>query len=138
LGNFIMKVNLKCDGINHSARDSVSHFTEPLQAKLKDMMILGADVTHPSLASIEGCPSIAAIVGPVDNHSGRFLGSMRLQNQERKDREPKNGASKPRSELPARILSYRDRVSEGYFGKVVRDEVSAIQSPFGDFKTEKK
>jgi len=87
LGNVMMKVNLKCEGINHSAGDPVANFKESLQTKLKDTMILGADVTHPSTASIEGCPSIAAIVGSVDLHGGKFLGSMRLQTQEKKDRE---------------------------------------------------
>jgi eukaryotic translation initiation factor 2C len=47
--------------------------------QIMDAMLLGADVNHPSVASIERCPSIAAMVGPVDNRGGRFLGSMRLQ-----------------------------------------------------------
>jgi eukaryotic translation initiation factor 2C len=87
LGNVMMKVNLKCEGINHSAGDSVDTFKQSLQDRLKDTMILGADVTHPSLASIDGCPSIAALVGSVDDRGGKFLGSMRLQNPERTDRE---------------------------------------------------
>jgi hypothetical protein len=87
LGNVSMKINIKCTGINHSAGDPVDKFNESLQQKLKDTMILGADVTHPSMASIEGCPSIAAIVGSVDVHGGKFLGSMRLQSTERTDRE---------------------------------------------------
>jgi eukaryotic translation initiation factor 2C len=87
LGNVMMKINLKCEGINHSAGDNVENFKESLNDKLKDVMILGADVTHPSLVSIEGCPSIAAIVGSIDDFGGKFLGSMRLQNPDRIDRE---------------------------------------------------
>lgn len=40
-------------------------------------MIMGADVTHPTVASPDGMPSIAAVVGSVDKEFGKFLGSMR-------------------------------------------------------------
>jgi eukaryotic translation initiation factor 2C len=87
LGNVMMKVNLKCEGINHSAGDSVANSEQSLQNRLKDTTVLGADVTHPSLISIEGCPFIASLVGSVDGQGGKFLGSMRLQNPDRTDRE---------------------------------------------------
>ncbi|KAI4917316.1 hypothetical protein J4E90_003823 [Alternaria incomplexa] len=161
LGNVMMKVNLKCEGINHSAGDSVAHFEQSLQHRLKDTMLLGADVTHPSLVSIDGCPSIAALVGSVDDFGGKFLGSMRLQNPDRTDREiiqevesmtverlrayydypikPKNAPTpKPRLKLPTRMIYYRDGVSEGQFGKVVEQEVRAIKSAFERVKKEKK
>jgi eukaryotic translation initiation factor 2C len=91
LGNVMMKANIKCGGINHTAGGpvdpkSMSYMTA-MTDQIKDTMLLGADVTHPSVASIEGCPSIAAMVGSVDNRGGKFLGSMRLQDQEKKDRE---------------------------------------------------
>lgn len=87
----MMKAKIKCGGINHTAGGpvdpkSMSYITA-ITYQIKDMMLLGADVTHPSVASIEGCPSIAAMVGSVDNWSGKFLGSMRLQDQDKKDRE---------------------------------------------------
>lgn len=46
---------------------------------METALVLGADVTHPGPGSVPGCHSIAAIVGSVDRHAGRFLGSMRLQ-----------------------------------------------------------
>ncbi|KAL1799385.1 hypothetical protein ACET3X_003422 [Alternaria dauci] len=161
LGNVMMKVNLKCGGINHSAGDSAKNSNESLQTKLGDVMILGTDVTHPSVASIEGCPSIASIVGSVDGFGGKFLGSMRLQNPDRTDREiiqevesmveerlraywnypvkPTNSTiPKPRERLPKKTMYYRDGVSEGQSGKSIREEVSAIRRAFEKVKKEKK
>jgi eukaryotic translation initiation factor 2C len=69
-GNIMMKANLKFGGVNHS--------TKQVQGLLKNTLILGADVTHPGVGAIEDCPSIAAIVGSVDD-KGMFRGSMRLQ-----------------------------------------------------------
>ena len=91
LGNVMMKANIKCGGINHTAGGPVDPksmgYMTAMTDQIKDTMLLGADVTHPSVASIEGCPSIAAMVGSVDNRGGKFLGSMRLQDQDKKDRE---------------------------------------------------
>lgn len=69
--NVMMKSNLKAGGTNHSVED-VSNI-------LKDTLVLGADVTHPSKGALYGTPSIAAVVGSVDELGGKFLGSMRLQ-----------------------------------------------------------
>ena len=79
MGNIMMKVNLKMAGSNHTIQ------AKGLHDCMRDTLILGADVTHPSAGSIAGCPSIAAIVGSVDSWAGRFLGSMRLQSQGRKE-----------------------------------------------------
>jgi eukaryotic translation initiation factor 2C len=45
---------------------------------------------------------------------------------------------KERAKLPKKIIYYRDGVSEGQYGKVVRDEVSAIRQAFEQVKKEKK
>lgn len=74
-----LKMNLKAAGINHTIKNGL------IQEFMKDTLVLGADVTHPGPGSIPGCPSIAAIVGSVDEHAGRFLGSMRLQRKSRKE-----------------------------------------------------
>jgi eukaryotic translation initiation factor 2C len=74
--NIILKMNLKAAGINHTVN---SRLIGPLGSFMETALVLGADVTHPGPGSVPGCPSIAAIVGSVDRHAGRFLGSMRLQ-----------------------------------------------------------
>ena len=82
-----------------------------------------SDVTHPSPGSLLGTPSIAAIVGSVNQNGGKFLGSMRLQPRDTacediKDVEgmvlerlkawfTNNGRT-----LPRNILYYRDGVSD--------------------------
>jgi eukaryotic translation initiation factor 2C len=75
-----MKVNLKFGGINHSTSD--------VRARIHKTLVLGADLSHPGPGAIFGCPSIAAVVGSVDDNGGKFLGSMRLQTkQDQTDRE---------------------------------------------------
>lgn len=88
----MMKVNLKLKGSNYTVCDTAK---APIEGKLRDklyrnppgrsVMILGADVTHPSGGSLTGCPSVAALVGSVDFVGGRFLGSMRLQERSKKE-----------------------------------------------------
>jgi hypothetical protein len=78
-GNVMMKFNLKFGGINHS--------TAAVRSRTMNTLVLGADLSHPGPGSINGCPSIAAIVGSVDDDGGRFLGSMRLQTKNESDRE---------------------------------------------------
>jgi eukaryotic translation initiation factor 2C len=78
--NIMMKINLKLGGINH--------IVQPVADRLrKDTMVLGADLIHPGTGAYPGTPSIAAIVGSVDDHAGMCLGSMRLQNIHKTDRE---------------------------------------------------
>ncbi|KAI1523492.1 Piwi domain containing protein [Pyrenophora tritici-repentis] len=77
--NVMMKLNLKLGGINH--------VVDAVQTRLKShTVVLGADLVHPS-GNLPGVPSIASIVGSVDNHAGKCLGSMRLQGIDTTDRE---------------------------------------------------
>jgi eukaryotic translation initiation factor 2C len=85
MGNIMMKANLKTGGINHTIDGGI------LSGIMADTLILGADVTHPLGSSIFGCPSVAAIVGSVDSHAGRFLGSMRLQDIGKKEVRVESG-----------------------------------------------
>ena len=77
--NIMMKVNLKLGGINHRV-DGVSKW-------LKKTMVVGADLIHPGAGAFPGTPSIAAVVGSVDADGGKCLGSLRLQDINRSDRE---------------------------------------------------
>jgi eukaryotic translation initiation factor 2C len=79
MGNFILKMNLKTSGSNnHAAKGQ-------MVAIMPNILVPGADVTHPGKGFTPGCPSISAIVGSVDKWGGRFLGSMRLQNKDKKE-----------------------------------------------------
>ena len=51
-------------------------------------MLVGMDVTHPGPGSLKGTPSIAAIVGSVDEHYAQFPASMRIQKTRKEVRIP--------------------------------------------------
>ena len=86
-GNIALKLNLKGEGDNH--RIHRSQFPElyanylkgrtPLPGDEANTIVFGADVTHPIGHCAPGCPSIAALVGSIDDNFAQFPGSMRLQ-----------------------------------------------------------
>jgi eukaryotic translation initiation factor 2C len=135
-GNVMLKTNIKFGGVNHT--------TNLVKSKLQqgDLMILGADVTHPSSGAVEGCPSIAAIVGSVDNYGGKYFGSMRLQDKDKKDHEIIDGvrsmvkerltdwATVHDKKLPTKILYYRDWVNQGQYDKVKATELEEIRAAY--------
>jgi len=77
--NVMMKMNLKLGGVNHGL-SAVAKW-------LKNTMVLGGDLIHPGPGSFAGTPCIASIVGSVDQYGGKCLGSMRLQDVHKTDRE---------------------------------------------------
>lgn len=80
MANVSMKLNLKLNHTNHTVQlppDVNSLLSTANADPLVDTLILGADVTHPLQDSPN--PSIAAIVGSVDGHFARYLGSVRYQ-----------------------------------------------------------
>lgn len=76
-GNLALKFNVKLSGRNHSLANSA--YDSINAGKKATTMIVGADVTHPSGASIKHCPSIAAVVASTDITGVYYRGSMRLQ-----------------------------------------------------------
>ena len=56
-------------------------------------MLVGIDVTHPSIASPTGTPSIAAVVANVDDEFAQYPASMTIHQADR-DRRDKNAAGK--------------------------------------------
>lgn len=130
--NLSMKLNLRFGNSNHTL-DSV------LLKRLgnRKVMIMGADVTHPGAGSINGTPSIAAVVASVDKQFARYSGQMRL-NPSRQERienmedmtrnlilqwSENNG-----NQMPQNILYYRDGVSDSQYATIREMEVDAIHS----------
>lgn len=72
--NVALKVNTKLGGHNHLLDDKDMKWL-----KQKRTMIVGADVTHPGPASVDGTPSIAAVVASIDGHFVQYPASLRLQ-----------------------------------------------------------
>ncbi|KAF2028677.1 Piwi-domain-containing protein [Setomelanomma holmii] len=132
--NVVQKVNFKTGGTNAHVQDISKFLGE------RRTLILGADVVHPGHLAFEDSPSVACIVGSVDDDAGRFLGSARLQSKDKLDREIIDRVedmvverikdwmlSTGSKEVPANIIYYRDGVSEGQYDKVVTIELSAIR-----------
>ncbi|KAK8173518.1 Piwi domain-containing protein [Phyllosticta citrichinensis] len=146
LSNLAMKFNLKCGGTNQ-ALDYKSEFRKLFTPQgMVNTLILGADVTHPGAGSCHGCPSIAAVVGSVDDQFSNMPGSMRLQASRQEDIEDMAGMAKERitafatknGRLPSNILMFRDGVSDGQFPIIERKEASAIRVAWDQLASEAK
>ncbi|KAG8214738.1 hypothetical protein J3R82DRAFT_9827 [Butyriboletus roseoflavus] len=132
--NVALKVNTKLGGINHKIDDrSLQWLT-----KTKTMLV-GMDVTHPGPGSIEGTPSIAAVVASVDGNFAQFPASMRCQETKKEMITELTAMMIERlkryqevsKSLPDRVYVFRDGVSEGQFDTVLQAELPQITDAFG-------
>ncbi|KAJ4481136.1 argonaute-like protein [Lentinula aciculospora] len=138
-GNVALKINMKMGGVNHGLD------TKSMRALNQvPTMLVGIDVTHPGPGSIKGTPSIAAVVASVDAKFAQYSTSMELQESKKEMvtnlasmmvERLKVFSSRNGNRLPARVLVYRDGVSEGQFNTVVSEEMPAIQAAFRKFAT---
>ncbi|XP_017882046.1 protein argonaute-2 isoform X2 [Ceratina calcarata] len=130
ISNILLKINSKLNGVNHVLDN------RQLPKSLIDSpcIIVGADVTHPSPDSVN-IPSIAAVAASIDTEGFKYRIELRLQ--------------PPREEIiqhleqimvihlqaferltktpPAKIIFYRDGVSEGDLPRVMKYELLAIR-----------
>jgi eukaryotic translation initiation factor 2C len=130
LSNLCLKINVKLGGVNNilvpSARP-ISVFREPV-------IFIGADVTHPP-AGDRSKPSIAAVVASMDAHPSRYAATVRIQMHRHEViaelstmvRELLIQFYKSTRFKPARIILYRDGVSEGQFAHVLAHELMAVR-----------
>ncbi|KAI7363415.1 hypothetical protein KC354_g6495 [Hortaea werneckii] len=142
--NIALKFNLKSKGTNHKLGDTSFPGLRPQHGQRCDVIVIGADVTHPGVGSREGTPSIAAVVGSTDDEFMHFPGSMRLQRSRKEeivelgdmvkerliDWAMKHRGPNRRPTLPARMLFYRDGVSESQYAKIRSFEIPQIQKAF--------
>lgn len=134
--NILQKLNAKLGGTNNTIPAvKTIIFNRPI-------MIMGADVTHPAPTEMNR-PSVAAVVASVDRLAFRYISTFRIQKQ--------NTVAKARIEIiedmknvakelllgfyrinngvkPAKIIFYRDGVSEGQFRQVQQHEVAALRA----------
>ncbi|GFR77219.1 argonaute-like protein, partial [Elysia marginata] len=130
LSNLCLKINVKLGGVNSILLPSIRPhvFREPI-------IFLGADVTHPPAGDTQK-PSIAAVVGSMDAHPSRYSATVRVQ--EHRQEIIRDLATMVKDLLlqfyhstrfkPARIVFYRDGVSEGQFGTVLAHELRAVRT----------
>ncbi|KAG2119355.1 Piwi domain-containing protein [Suillus clintonianus] len=131
--NVALKLNTKLGGINHVLdAESLGWLTK---AKT---MVVGMDVTHPGPGSIEGTPSIAAVVASVDSSFVQFPASLRCQ-ETKKEMITDLAAmmierlmfyNEKNQTLPDRVFVYRDGVSEGQYNTVLEEELPKILEAF--------
>lgn len=127
--NVLLKINVKLGGINSVLQKTPAwnfFFSQPA-------IVFGADVTHATFMS--KLPSIAAVVASMDQYAYRY--SSRVQSQSHGLEMIVNLKDMVKSLLieffkatnfkPAKILFYRDGVSEGQFLAVARTEILAIK-----------
>lgn len=102
-----------------------------------DTIVIGADVTHPGNSATSGTPSIAAVVGSIDDNFMKFPGSMRLQSGRKEDMVDLAQMVKERllawarnhnDRLLENVLFYRDGVSESQYDIISRRELPQIQT----------
>ncbi|KAI9489892.1 Piwi domain-containing protein [Zychaea mexicana] len=128
--NVCLKVNVKLGGANVYLGPTQIPFVSQ-----RPTIIFGADVMHPEPGNIN-CPSIAAVVGSMDARAARYSSVIRIQSSRTEIIadlanmviELLKQFYKACGQKPERILFYRDGVSEGQFGEVLKSEVAAIRS----------
>lgn len=72
--NVALKLNMKTGGVNHTLDQRNTGWL-----RQESTMMVGIDVTHPGPGTVNGTPSIAAVVASTDSHYGQFPASMRIQ-----------------------------------------------------------
>lgn len=75
--NLVLKINIKFRGENHRIRTTL--LISAFGLGILPVVVMGADVAHPSPTARDGCPSIASVVATANYHFMRYKGSMRLQ-----------------------------------------------------------
>lgn len=121
LTNVAVKLNLKLGNVNHIIAGETGRANDTNVNKMR-LMIMGADVTHPTVASPDGMPSIAAVVGSVDKEFGKFLGSMRWQKPDPK--ETKNGGGSDEDQKPDTSSSEKESATNEENPEKKEDETS--------------
>ncbi|EIN04651.1 argonaute-like protein [Punctularia strigosozonata HHB-11173 SS5] len=138
--NVCLKINGKLGGVDRVPDpQSVPALTDPANPAI----VMGADTMHPAPGAT-GRPSYASLVASVDSHACRYIAQSRVQvsRQEMiadlKDmckhsldmymKSPYRSAEeRARKKAPARLIFYRDGVSESQLQQVLDNELTQIQ-----------
>jgi len=136
VANICLKLNAKLGGVNNLIDRSV----RPRMLLNEQVIIMGADVTHPGADRQElGKPSIAAVVGSVDPRASQYCTEIRIQASKQEFIEDMEGMVynilrkfnranySTSTGKPQRIIFFRDGVSEGQFAKIITHELTAIR-----------
>ena len=130
--NVALKVNLKLGGVNHVLGQGQLCRIKELENKT---MVIGIDVTHPSVGSSEDAPSIAAMVAS-DKRLAQWPADLRINKSRQEMVEKLRSMLVSRlswwqemyGDLPENLLIYRDGVSEGQYQTVLDEEMPQIRA----------
>ncbi|KAG7172539.1 argonaute 2-like 6 [Homarus americanus] len=131
LGNILLKINAKMGGINNV----LSRTGMPMILE-RPVMIMGADVNHPSAGDGES-PSMAAVVASYDRFASKFSVEVRPQPHRVEIIQDLKEMTKnllrsffiyTKGHKPERIVMYRDGVSESQFQEVLSYELKAMRT----------
>ncbi|KAJ1971850.1 hypothetical protein H4R33_007142, partial [Dimargaris cristalligena] len=135
MANVALKVNVKLGGVNSylEPRDTPFLAREPT-------MVIGADVTHPGPGNTTD-PSIAAVICSMDSRMTKFKSQVSplpprteiIANLEGTMAQMFQAFRNQTTQLPRRILFYRDGVSESQFQTVLTHELGAIKKAAASF-----
>ncbi|KAF7789534.1 hypothetical protein EIP86_000480 [Pleurotus ostreatoroseus] len=125
--NVALKINAKCGGINSTVNAPAMQF-------IKDAMIVGCDVSHPS-PGITNKPSIASVAASVNDTATRYNAFVRLQNPRQEIitdlgdmiQRAMNQYFNSRNAWPTCLVVYRDGVSDGEYAQIEEHEVQQIE-----------
>ncbi|KAF9155709.1 Protein argonaute 10 [Actinomortierella ambigua] len=128
-GMLSLKINAKLGGTNWTVSPRAIPFLTGRPA-----MLIGVDVSHPSVGDTTQ-PSIVAVVASVNPEASRYIGRVKAQagrtevivNFKYLVYNLIKTFKDTSGHHPQRILMYRDGVSDGEFGNVLREEMVAIK-----------
>jgi eukaryotic translation initiation factor 2C len=78
VGNILLKVNAKVNGVNHKIGASQNNQTIPQLLKTNNFMVIGADVTHPSPEQ-KTIPSLVGVAASSDIDAFQYNCCYRIQ-----------------------------------------------------------
>lgn len=133
--NVMLKVNVKLGGINNILENS------SLNDPVKPTIVMGADVMHPAPGAV-GRPSFASLVSSVDLTTAKYISCSRLQTGRQEMIDDLEDMVKEvlisyigyaktfdqGKKAPARLIFYRDGVSEPQFKHVLEFELPKIKA----------
>ena len=129
--NLVLKANLRLGGVNQCLPDDELGYLQH-----GTTMMVGIDVTHPPLGSMQNAKSIAAAVANTDNKTfAQWPVSLELQTGRQEIVENLRDMFVKRlkawqsinDSLPNRIMVFRDGVSDTQYDEVLNTELKAIK-----------
>ncbi|KAL3654271.1 Protein argonaute 7 [Castilleja foliolosa] len=142
LSNLALKINAKIGGCTVALYNSLHTEIPRIFRQDEAVIFMGADVTHPHPTD-DSSPSIAAVVGSINwPAANKYVSRMRSQTHRQEIIEDLcamvieilDEFYHENSELPKRIVFFRDGVSETQFGKILKEEIGQIREACGKYK----